>query len=85
MLQPGSLKNKTIIVTGGGTGLGRSMSKYFLELGAKSLEVRGGGDRGHGLAIARPRRSRASSALSKSFAASLFLQGHGEPARRESE
>jgi len=33
MLQPGSLKNKTIVVTGGGTGLGRSMGKYFLELG----------------------------------------------------
>jgi NAD(P)-dependent dehydrogenase (short-subunit alcohol dehydrogenase family) len=34
MLKPGSLKDKTIIVTGGGTGLGRSMGKYFLELGA---------------------------------------------------
>ena len=34
MLQPGALKDKTIIVTGGGTGLGRSMGKYFLELGA---------------------------------------------------
>lgn len=34
MLQPGSLKDKTIIITGGGTGLGRSMGKYFLELGA---------------------------------------------------
>ena len=34
MLHPGSLKNKTIIVTGGGTGLGKSMGKYFLELGA---------------------------------------------------
>lgn len=34
MLQPGSLRNKTIIVTGGGTGLGRSMGKYFLTLGA---------------------------------------------------
>lgn len=34
MLKPGSLKNKTIVVTGGGTGLGRSMGKYFLELGA---------------------------------------------------
>lgn len=34
MLQPGSLKNKTIIITGGGTGLGRSMGKYFLQLGA---------------------------------------------------
>ena len=33
MLKPGSLKGKTIIVTGGGTGLGRSMGKYFLELG----------------------------------------------------
>lgn len=34
MLQSDSLKNKTIIITGGGTGLGRSMGKYFLELGA---------------------------------------------------
>lgn len=34
MLQPESLRNKTIIVTGGGTGLGRSMGKYFLTLGA---------------------------------------------------
>jgi NAD(P)-dependent dehydrogenase (short-subunit alcohol dehydrogenase family) len=34
MLKPGSLKDKTVIVTGGGTGLGRSMGKYFLELGA---------------------------------------------------
>lgn len=34
MLKEGSLKGQTIIVTGGGTGLGRSMGKYFLELGA---------------------------------------------------
>lgn len=34
MLKPGSLKDRTIIVTGGGTGLGKSMGKYFLELGA---------------------------------------------------
>lgn len=34
MLKPNALKGKTIIVTGGGTGLGRSMGKYFLELGA---------------------------------------------------
>jgi NAD(P)-dependent dehydrogenase (short-subunit alcohol dehydrogenase family) len=34
MLTPGSLKSKTILITGGGTGLGRSMGKYFLELGA---------------------------------------------------
>jgi NAD(P)-dependent dehydrogenase (short-subunit alcohol dehydrogenase family) len=34
MLKPDSLKGKTIIITGGGTGLGRSMGKYFLELGA---------------------------------------------------
>jgi NAD(P)-dependent dehydrogenase (short-subunit alcohol dehydrogenase family) len=34
MLQAGSLKDKTIVITGGGTGLGRSMGKYFLELGA---------------------------------------------------
>lgn len=34
MLKSGSLTGKTIVVTGGGTGLGRSMGKYFLELGA---------------------------------------------------
>jgi len=34
MLQPNALKGKTIIITGGGTGLGRSMGTYFLELGA---------------------------------------------------
>lgn len=35
MLREGALKDKTIIVTGGGTGLGRSMTKYLLELGAR--------------------------------------------------
>lgn len=34
MLKPGSLKDKTIIITGGGTGLGKSIGKYLLELGA---------------------------------------------------
>jgi NAD(P)-dependent dehydrogenase (short-subunit alcohol dehydrogenase family) len=34
MLAPGSLAGKVIVVTGGGTGLGKSMSKYFLQLGA---------------------------------------------------
>ena len=34
MLKADALKDRTIIVTGGGTGLGRSMGKYFLELGA---------------------------------------------------
>lgn len=34
MLKPGALKDKTIIITGGGTGLGKSMGTYFLELGA---------------------------------------------------
>lgn len=34
MLKPDSLKGKTIIITGGGTGLGRSMGSYFLKLGA---------------------------------------------------
>lgn len=31
---PDTLKGKTIIITGGGTGLGKSMGKYMLELGA---------------------------------------------------
>lgn len=34
MLKEGSLKNKVIVITGGGTGLGKSMGKYFSELGA---------------------------------------------------
>jgi len=34
MLKDGALKGKTILITGGGTGLGKSMSKYFLQLGA---------------------------------------------------
>ncbi|HPR28895.1 MAG TPA: SDR family oxidoreductase [Chitinophagales bacterium] len=34
MLRDNALKGKTFIVTGGGTGLGRSMSKYLMELGA---------------------------------------------------
>ncbi|HEY5690005.1 MAG TPA: SDR family oxidoreductase [Cyclobacteriaceae bacterium] len=34
MLKENSLKDKTIIITGGGTGLGKSIGKYMLELGA---------------------------------------------------
>lgn len=34
MLKEDALKGKTVLITGGGTGLGRSMGKYFLELGA---------------------------------------------------
>ena len=34
MLKDGSLSGKTVVVTGGGTGLGKSMSTYFLQLGA---------------------------------------------------
>jgi NAD(P)-dependent dehydrogenase (short-subunit alcohol dehydrogenase family) len=34
VFQPDLLKGKRILVTGGGTGLGRSMSHRFLELGA---------------------------------------------------
>jgi NAD(P)-dependent dehydrogenase (short-subunit alcohol dehydrogenase family) len=34
MLRPGSLQGKTIMITGGGTGLGKSIGKYCLELGA---------------------------------------------------
>lgn len=34
MLKDGSFKGRTIIITGGGTGLGRSIGKYLLELGA---------------------------------------------------
>lgn len=34
MLRDDALKGKTIVITGGGTGLGRSMGTYFLKLGA---------------------------------------------------
>ena len=34
MLRDDALKGKIIVVTGGGSGLGKAMSKYFLELGA---------------------------------------------------
>jgi len=34
MMRQDALKGKTIVVTGGGTGLGRSMGTYFLQLGA---------------------------------------------------
>jgi NAD(P)-dependent dehydrogenase (short-subunit alcohol dehydrogenase family) len=34
MLKEGALKGKTVVITGGGTGLGKSMGKYFLQLGA---------------------------------------------------
>ena len=34
MMKDGSLQDKVILITGGGTGLGKSMGKYFMELGA---------------------------------------------------
>jgi NAD(P)-dependent dehydrogenase (short-subunit alcohol dehydrogenase family) len=35
MLRDNALEGKVIVVTGGGSGLGKAMTKYFLELGAK--------------------------------------------------
>lgn len=35
MLRDGALKDKVVIVTGGGSGLGKAMTRYFLQLGAR--------------------------------------------------
>lgn len=35
MLRDDALKGKNIVVTGGGSGLGKAMTKYFMELGAQ--------------------------------------------------
>ena len=37
MLRDDALKGKTIVVTGGGTGLGKAMGAYFLKLGANLI------------------------------------------------
>ncbi len=37
MLKEDSLKDKVVLITGGGTGLGKAMGKYFSELGAKLI------------------------------------------------
>ena len=37
MLTENALKGKRILITGGGTGLGKAMTDYFLELGASCL------------------------------------------------
>jgi len=37
MFKAEELKGKTILVTGGGTGLGKSMSRYFMSIGAKVI------------------------------------------------
>jgi NAD(P)-dependent dehydrogenase (short-subunit alcohol dehydrogenase family) len=35
MLRDNALEDKVIVITGGGSGLGKSMTKYFMELGAR--------------------------------------------------
>jgi len=37
MMRDGALKGKVVLVSGGGTGLGKSMAAYFLKLGAKVI------------------------------------------------
>lgn len=44
MLRDDALKGKTIVITGGGTGLGRAMGTYFLKLGANLVITSRKGD-----------------------------------------
>ena len=37
MLRDNALEGKTIVITGGGSGLGKSMTTYFMELGANAV------------------------------------------------
>ena len=37
MLKENTFENKVILITGGGTGLGKSMSSYLLSLGGKII------------------------------------------------
>ena len=37
MLPKNTFNNKVILITGGGSGLGKSMGKYLVELGAKLI------------------------------------------------
>lgn len=37
MLREDALNGKTVVVTGGGTGLGKAMTKYFMQLGANAV------------------------------------------------
>jgi len=39
MFQPGLLKDRAIFLTGGGSGLGRSMALHFAKLGARLFVV----------------------------------------------
>ena len=40
MLPAGTFRDQTIVITGGGTGLGRSMGEYLLSLGRQSGDLR---------------------------------------------
>ena len=72
MFTPDLLKNKRVLITGGGTGLGKGMAQRFLELGA-IVHICGRREEVLEEAAAELARRRAQSTPSRATCAALTL------------